>query len=81
MKTEETGKENASQRGRRKRGIQKDAHDKPIWVYLNDAELDIIEQASNIERRSRSSFVSDAALTRAEEILRIYSRGVRERRE
>jgi uncharacterized protein (DUF1778 family) len=62
--------------GRRKRGDGKDAHNKPVWAYFNDDERALIEQASTIERRSMSSFVSDAALTKAEEILRIYNRGV-----
>jgi uncharacterized protein (DUF1778 family) len=62
--------------GRRKRGGGKDAHNKPVWAYFNDDERTLIEQASTIERRSMSSFVSDAALSKAEEILRIYNRSV-----
>jgi hypothetical protein len=73
-------KENISDRGRgrRKRGAGDDAHKKPIWAYVTDVEWDIIDQASGIDGRSRSNFVSDAALARAEEMLRIYRRGAGE---
>ena len=70
-----TKNQKAPSRGRRKRGAGDDKHSRPAWVYFNPDEYDIIERAANIERRSMSSFIADSALTKAEEILRIYNRG------
>jgi uncharacterized protein (DUF1778 family) len=67
-------------RGRRKRSRDRDdLTDKIVFTRFNAAEFDTIEKASGIERRSRSSFVADAALTKAAEILRVYSRAISER--
>ena len=59
---------------RRKRG--KERLNKACWVYFNPSEHDIIDQASDLERRSKSSFIADAALDKALEILRIYNQSV-----
>lgn len=68
-------------RGRRQRSKDRDdLTNKIVFARFRANELDIIEQACAIERRSRSSFVSDAALTKAEEILRVYNRVVSEHR-
>ncbi len=62
---------------RRKRGEER--LNRPLWIYLDPEEHDAIEQAAAIERRSKSSFVADAALDRAMNILRIYNQGVSEK--
>jgi uncharacterized protein (DUF1778 family) len=59
---------------RRKRGKEK--LNKPIWVYLNPNEREVIDKAAEIERRSSSSFVADAALDKALQIIRIYNQTV-----
>lgn len=59
---------------RRKRG--KERLNKPIWVYFDPDEHDIIDRAASIERRSKSSFVANAALDKAMGILRSYNQSL-----
>lgn len=59
---------------RRKRG--KERLSKPVWVYFDPDEHERIDQAATIERRSKSSFVADAALDKADNILRVYNQGI-----
>jgi hypothetical protein len=43
---------------------------KKTFVYLTDDERKLVDQAAQIERRSVSSFVANAALTAAELTIR-----------
>jgi uncharacterized protein (DUF1778 family) len=76
QETSRATKKTSAVSSRRKRGKEK--LNKPIWVYLNPNEREIIDQAAEIERRSSSSFVADAALDKALQILRIYNQSVAE---
>ena len=42
---------------------------KKILVYFTQAERQLVDQAANIERRSISSFVANAAIVAAERLI------------
>ncbi len=43
--------------------------DKKILVYFTQAERDLVDKAADLERRSISSFVANAAIVAAERIV------------
>ena len=43
--------------------------DKKILVYFTQAEREIVDKAADLERRSISSFVANAAIVAAEQIV------------
>jgi uncharacterized protein (DUF1778 family) len=45
------------------------ALDKKILVYFTQAERELVDQAADLERRSISSFVANAAILAAERLL------------
>jgi hypothetical protein len=60
-----TKKQPAASRRRSSPGLGK-----KTFVYFTDGERKLIDQAAEIERRSVSSFVANAALTAAEATIR-----------
>jgi uncharacterized protein (DUF1778 family) len=64
--------------GRQKRAGGDQEHNKPLFAYVNEEENDMIDRACDLVRRSKSSFIADAALKNADEVLRAYKRGIAE---
>jgi uncharacterized protein (DUF1778 family) len=60
-----TKKQSTASRRRSTRGLGK-----KTFAYFTDSERKLVDQAAEIERRSVSSFVANAALTAAEATLR-----------
>jgi len=54
---------------RKSRRRSKQSLGRRILVYFTQAERDLIDKAADLERRSTSSFIANAAITAAERIV------------
>jgi uncharacterized protein (DUF1778 family) len=60
--------------GRRKKAAEK--KNKAVWVYFDEDEKSLVDEAAAIDGRSNSSFVAEAALDKAMEVIRLYNKTV-----